>query len=173
VIDVYRNLNQHTWSLRDPHTRRVVEHAPSVEIVDAVCVVSERQRQRAVDEGRRNVHAYVRGRLVSTSSSPPRTGLWHRVRYNCFKAPFFVSADFPDAAILGAARAYFRDDGAAWMLDVQVEPRVALAVRRVRRSQTEARAATVRPSPFASLPTTTIPMLRSAVRERFSGYRLV
>ncbi len=147
MIDVYRNLNRRIWSLRDPRSRLVVERAESVEIADVQCIVHERQRQRAVDEGRRNVHAFVRGSLVSLGELVDTRG-WHRVHYNCFRAPYFVSGDFPDAAVLAARWAYFDRNGAAWMRNVQDAP-------------------IGRPTWAPSLPTTTIARARSAFLSGF------
>src|SRR6185437_15281037 len=131
-VEVYRNLNRRVWSVRDPRSRLVLGYAESIELRDVTCVVHETQRQRALREGRRNVHAHVRGTLVAVARPLDVRG-WHRVGYNPFRAGYFVSAGFPRAAIVGAQRAYFDRTGAAWMFALEEEllaPPVPLAWRR-------------------------------------------
>ena len=61
VVDVYRNLRTGGWSVRDPKTRLVVDHAVALVLHDVVFRVSVASRERARREGRRNVHAFARG----------------------------------------------------------------------------------------------------------------
>lgn len=67
LVDVYRNLHKHCWSVRaacGSHRGRVIGHANSVLLRHCTFHVSEGGRLRAVREGRKNVHAHVRGRLL-------------------------------------------------------------------------------------------------------------
>lgn len=67
LVDVYRNLHKHCWSVRaacGSHRGRVIGHATSVLLRHCTFHISESGRLRAVREGRKNVHAHVRGRLL-------------------------------------------------------------------------------------------------------------
>ena len=66
-VRVYRNLHSRLgdgrrWSIRQgPH---VVAHADNLHLVDVRFVVSKKGRQRVLEEGRKNVHAFAEGLLV-------------------------------------------------------------------------------------------------------------
>jgi hypothetical protein len=68
-VQVYKNLHLSTpetpmYSVRDSKTRRVVGHASVVWLAGAEFRVSEAGRQRVLREKRKNVHAWVEGRLL-------------------------------------------------------------------------------------------------------------
>lgn len=58
-IEVYRNLNRGGYSIRQDGL--VVAHADNVMVKDATFVVNGAGWRRMRQEGRRNVHAWVRG----------------------------------------------------------------------------------------------------------------
>lgn len=95
-VEVYRNLHTGTLSVRDAKTKRVIGHANVVRLDSVTLRVSEAGRQRAVREGRRNVHAFAVG--VETDATLTVTG--ERITYNPFRAPGFhyagtdVTAEF-------------------------------------------------------------------------------
>lgn len=62
-VEIYRNLTKDCWSIR--HRGKVVGHAKSVVIHNPEFVVSAAGRERVLRERRKNVHAVVRGELVS------------------------------------------------------------------------------------------------------------
>lgn len=64
-VEVYWNLRKKLFSVRDRKTRLVIGHERIVVLADATFIVSEAGRQRCLREGRRNVHAYVRGTVLS------------------------------------------------------------------------------------------------------------
>ncbi len=67
LVDVYRNLHKHCWSVRaacGSHRGRVIGHAKSVLLRYCTFHISDSGRLRAIREGRKNVHAHVRGRLL-------------------------------------------------------------------------------------------------------------
>lgn len=68
IVDVYYNLHKHVWSVRDRATGRVVLHCGRVDLVDVTFRVGQRGRDRVLEEQRKNVHAYVTGRLVNWDS---------------------------------------------------------------------------------------------------------
>ena len=113
-VDVYRNLHKSTWSIRDRTTGLVVGHASSVLVRDATFVVQPAGRRRAMAEGRKNVHAFVRGTIdplprVTTFEAPCST----RVSYNPYKAGHFVVAGTGEA-VTGAPIVVLDSTG-AWI----------------------------------------------------------
>jgi len=66
-VDVYKNLHKDTWSIRDRRTGRVIEHSDVVHIDDATFVVQPAGRRRVLQERRKNVHAFVRGKWIISS----------------------------------------------------------------------------------------------------------
>lgn len=63
-VDVYRNLHKNIWSIRDRQTGKVIDHQQVVHILDAKFVVQPSGRAKVLREGRKNVHAFVRGTFV-------------------------------------------------------------------------------------------------------------
>jgi len=122
-VDVYRNVNGGVWSLRDVATRRVFARATHVELREVSCVVSAAQRRRALREGVRNVHAVVRGNLVTHDGSrgrsrPTAAAGWVEVHYNPFRAGWFTARAENTTelcAVDRAERAIFDARGTAWM----------------------------------------------------------
>lgn len=121
VYQVYRNLHNGkcrddgskaaVWSIKDKETGLVVMHADSVAISNPRFVVNESGRQRVLKEQRKNVHAYVEGRLSAVSGRPYKgrmpavTGSrfngsseFMRASYNPYKAGHFTTGDVPLSA---------------------------------------------------------------------------
>lgn len=108
-VEVYRNLRAPgiTYSVRQGG--RVVAHTTAVMLQDATFVVREAGRQRVLSTGHKNVHAWVRGRIVCSAWGTScdlerekrehakargyeyRGGLAARARYNPWVAPTFVT----------------------------------------------------------------------------------
>lgn len=68
-VDVYFNLHKKVFSIRsrEKETRgKVIKHTDNATIKNAKFVVSEKGRQRVLRERRKNVHAQIRGDLVSS-----------------------------------------------------------------------------------------------------------
>ena len=91
-VRVYRNLARDSYSvmaMEGPDKGRVVAWAKEVFLDDVKFVVRESGRQRVLNERRKNVHAFVDGKL--TSDQP----VWDidetvRVRYNPYVGPHFM-----------------------------------------------------------------------------------
>lgn len=98
-IEVYRNLHNGLLSVRDAKTKRVIGHAESVTLTDAVFKVSEAGRQRAVREGRRNVHAFA----IGYETDQPMSVIGDRITYNPFRAPHFHYAGTETVAQIRAS----------------------------------------------------------------------
>ena len=60
-VDVYWNLHKHCWSVR--YKGKVVAHLDTVGLEDVQYIVQPAGRQRVLREGRKNVHAFARGRF--------------------------------------------------------------------------------------------------------------
>lgn len=91
-VDVYYNLHRDVLSLRD---RGLVEgHAPAAFLRDVELVVNQAGRERVIEEGRKNVHAFVRGTL---KAQPPYAELSRlkavAVTYNPYKFSSFVTRE--------------------------------------------------------------------------------
>ena len=72
IVDIYFNLNTHKWSLR--HKGRVVHHAQYVEIKPTAFHVGQSGRKRVVKEKRKNVHAWIKGELITLDEKKRRSG---------------------------------------------------------------------------------------------------
>jgi hypothetical protein len=100
-VDVYYNLHKHCLSVRDRATRRVAHHASRVMLEAVRFSVSEAGRQRVLREQRKNVHAFVRGRLAALDTDLDDTYLdvedpaqrWRRATYNPYRVSTFVDRD--------------------------------------------------------------------------------
>jgi hypothetical protein len=63
-VEVYRNLHNGMWSVRDCKTGLVVDHVHEIAIADPVFVVQPAGRRKVIQQQRKNVHAFVRGQRV-------------------------------------------------------------------------------------------------------------
>lgn len=111
IVEVYRNLRhgrnaRPLYSIRRPGGR-VIYRRHRVLLSGAGFVVHEAGRQRALREGRKNVHAFVRGRLADSRGAfgidaNSRRDLPTKITYNPFQAGRFLGED---GAPVKAARA--------------------------------------------------------------------
>jgi len=116
---VYRNLNNGLISIQDLSTGLVLGHASAVDLQEASFIVREAGRQQVIKEKRKNVHAFVRGKVIDVRNFKPFKGrgegieddspyAWMnstklqrgsmmvtttRVSYNPYKAPHFVTPE--------------------------------------------------------------------------------
>lgn len=68
--DIYKNLHKNRFSIRileGPAKGKVIAHCSKVLVEDVDFVVSEAGRQKVLREKKKNVHAFVRGRVVAMS----------------------------------------------------------------------------------------------------------
>ncbi len=100
-VEVYWNLHKHLFSVRaleGPNKGRVISHSHGITLTDAKFVVQPAGRERVRREGKKNVHAFVRGRVVGGEFehryTMARSPLWlkDRVTYNPYIYDTFVSA---------------------------------------------------------------------------------
>lgn len=97
-VDVYRNLNDQCYSVRSRESEdygTVIEHVQRATLRDVEFVVQPAGRQRVLDEGRKNVHAFVRGKRDRLDFFDREA--WICVRYNPYHAGEFrtVRTDEP------------------------------------------------------------------------------
>jgi hypothetical protein len=88
-VEVYWNLHKHLFSVRPlegPYKGRVVAHTDSLDLYDVTFTVQPAGRQRVLDEGRKNVHAFIRG--VVSAGLPHDTP--KAVTYNPYRDTSFV-----------------------------------------------------------------------------------
>ena len=92
-VQVYYNLHKKCLSIR--HKGKVIEHAQEVTLTDARIHVQQAGRERVLKQKRKNVHAYVAGKLKESfwfTQSP--SYVWtarQHVTYNPYKYKNFVN----------------------------------------------------------------------------------
>ena len=63
-VEVYFNLHRKLWSVRDLSTGLVVDHVDEIAIKDPSFAVQPAGRAKVILQGRKNVHAFVRGERI-------------------------------------------------------------------------------------------------------------
>ena len=118
-VQVYRNLNNGLISIQDLSTGLVLGHASAVDLEEANFIVREAGRQQVIREQRKNVHAFVRGKVIDVRNFKPfkgrgegieddspyancnstklqrgsMLGTTTKVSYNPYKAPHFTTPE--------------------------------------------------------------------------------
>lgn len=99
-VEVYRNLHRKCFSVRaleGPNKGRVIARAKTVAIDDPKFVVRPAGRDKVRAEGKKNVHAFVRGtlRYHTERQAPERMRLandgWENATYNPYENDTFVN----------------------------------------------------------------------------------
>lgn len=91
-VSAYRNLHKGLWSVKSmqqPTYGRVIDRTDSVLLYEPLCNVSQGGRERVLREGRKNVHADVRGLRLELELLPMLDG-WQPLTYNPYKYTTFV-----------------------------------------------------------------------------------
>jgi hypothetical protein len=88
-VEVYRNLTKNCYSVR--HKGKVIAHEDKVVLTSVECRVQPAGRAKVLKEKRKNVHAYVKGKVVSQDLLT--LGERKRLRYNPYEADHFFEAD--------------------------------------------------------------------------------
>lgn len=89
-VEVYFNLHKHTFSVRSCRTGRVMCHTDEVHIDNPTFVVRKAGRERVLREGRKNVHAFVRGDITVFNDFNPHCVDCTVVSYNPYKHDTFI-----------------------------------------------------------------------------------
>jgi len=94
-VEIFWNLQKKLFSIRPlkgPQRGLVCMHTDLILLEDVTFAVQPAGRARVLREKRKNVHAFVRGTLVSTGANVP-VGIeeagWDFVTYNPYVAPTF------------------------------------------------------------------------------------
>jgi len=114
TVYVYRNLRRGGYSIM--HKGRVIEHRQSLTLSPASFIVSPAGRARVLREGRKNVHAFVKGELEGRQDAAVRLdeaeklGFMkaEKVTYNPYKAGSFMSGGEP---VKGAKAVLLNEQG--------------------------------------------------------------
>jgi hypothetical protein len=85
-----------------------VQHAETLHLKNVKFAVQPAGREKVLHEKRKNVHAFVRGEVVSVGQGIPPQGEWVKVTYNPYKYDSFVVAETGEPIF--AARAVVIED---------------------------------------------------------------
>jgi len=95
-VEVYRNLHKKCWSVRQGGKVKV--HTSYICLQDVKFVVQPAGREKVLKEKRKNVHAFVKGYLIShkTMNRLNKDIEWTMdvVTYNPYKHPYFTCGEF-------------------------------------------------------------------------------
>lgn len=109
--EVYRNLHTGTWSVRDLGVGRVVDHPRNVIIKDALFVVRPAGREKVRTEKKKNVHAFIKGYVLSTTFESFDYTTWRKATYNPYENDTFVDVETGDPVHQAALVSLSIDDG--------------------------------------------------------------
>jgi len=102
-VEVYFNLHKKTFSVRSARSGRVILHTDKVHIANPEFVVRQSGRNRVLSEGRKNVHAFVRGDVTFfTDTNRPTLDT---LTYNPYKYASFVDKQ-TEEPVYEASRAW-------------------------------------------------------------------
>tara|TARA_R100001132_G_scaffold19388_1_gene17112 strand:- start:1192 stop:1548 length:357 start_codon:yes stop_codon:yes gene_type:complete len=111
-VEVYRNLHKNCWSVRSLFTGKVIYHADYIGIKNAKLVVRPGGRAKVLREGRKNVHAFIRGEAV-----PQWEVVQHcenQISYNPYKNESFILTD-TNTPIDHAKTVFLDTTGKGWV----------------------------------------------------------
>ena len=106
-VEVYFNLHKYIWSVRSARTGRVLLHTDKVHIRDPEFVVRKAGRERVLREGKKNVHAFVRGEATYFDDFDPNYLDYTLVSYNPYKFDTFVDV-YDTTPVRTAKRAFLQ-----------------------------------------------------------------
>ena len=96
-VFVYKNIKRNCWSIK--RDGLVKQHANVGWLKDVTFKVSEAGRLRVLREGRKNVHAGLKGTLLEYTDTPvPNHPVhspqekWHTIKYNPYDGPTFIES---------------------------------------------------------------------------------
>lgn len=89
-VEVYKNLHNDKFSIRCSKSKLVIAHADDLYLLDVKFIVQQKGRERVLNEKRKNVHAYAKGKL--TMAHKPSWEVLAKVNYNPYRFGFFFNA---------------------------------------------------------------------------------
>lgn len=97
ITFVYRNLHKKCWSLKSAKSGRVYGHVKNAVMKNANFVVFQSGRNNVLNYKVKNVHAFVKGEIVSPLSENMEAMMsllcYKRIRYNPYIHPFFFDEE--------------------------------------------------------------------------------
>lgn len=91
-VEVYKNLNNGLFSIRDNKTKLVLAHGHSFLLTDVIERVSIAGRNRVLKEQRKNVHAYLKGK-ISFKKTQLSISMNKEISYNPYTTDYFYIKD--------------------------------------------------------------------------------
>lgn len=95
-VKVYKNLHNGLFSVMQDNL--VVAHVESFTMRNVVFKVNQAGREKVIKEGKKNVHAFVTGMLISVNSEP-LFGVDQRITYNPYKQGYFYYSEYEDEMV--------------------------------------------------------------------------
>ncbi len=84
-VSVYKNLHNNLFSVK---TKNVIGHTDYLILTNCEFRVQEKGRQRVIKEQRKNVHAYIKGDVISGNIG--WDGNYDEISYNPYKTASFM-----------------------------------------------------------------------------------
>jgi hypothetical protein len=92
-VAVHRNLNNGLFSIKDPKTGLVLAHGNSFILSECTFVVREKSRQRVLSEKRKNVHAWIEGKLIHILDINEVSPKLVEIYYNPYETKTFINKE--------------------------------------------------------------------------------
>lgn len=92
-VEAYWNLHLNVISFRPTTKGGKVKHTESLQLENVKFAVQPAGNAKVRATGVKNVHAFVRGEVVSIGQGIPPQGEWVKVTYNPYKFDSFVVAE--------------------------------------------------------------------------------
>jgi hypothetical protein len=90
-VEVYRNINKPGVWYTIRQNGYVVAHTDELKLINAEFHVSEAGRRRVLETGRKNVHAWIRGEIVTAQGDCTSDNMFQVIynpkRYKTFRRP--------------------------------------------------------------------------------------
>ena len=87
-VRVYWNLHKKCWSIQDAKSGLVIDHRYDITLEQAKFVVRKGGQKRVREEGKKNVHAFAIGYLMSSKQRSYHD--WDRVKYDPYTDNYFM-----------------------------------------------------------------------------------
>ena len=116
-VEVYRNLNNGMWSIRDAKTKQILAHATALVLHTVTFHVQPAGRDKVRRERRKNVHAYVKGKYIPPNLTVPAAmePLFTEATYDPYNYDSFMAND---DAIYQAVIARFNENKKLEVIEV-------------------------------------------------------
>jgi len=92
-VEAYYNLHLKCLSFRETRKGARVQHTETLHLKNVKFAVQPAGRAKVLREQAKNVHAFVRGEVVSVGHGIPSGDKWVKVTYNPYKYDSFVVAE--------------------------------------------------------------------------------